>query len=308
MGLEFETTVVYECRGEANARVYFVATPTTDVDRESLSTLRVSGHVVGPTCLYSSTLQARIPLAHRGVTTWGGRSAITAEAVVPDPCYWSSELPFLYRAVGAIAGAEQGETGFDQVFGMRAIDVVRNKFALNGKIWVPRSVRNSVVVGEAPLALWRETDTTMSVDDPDDELLAEASRTGVNVLASFHAPDRTLLDRIRRLAKFPALMIASIDYLTVAEPDSSEFPNLILADPIGVGEGEYVIPTWRKAAVLDGSGVRNPYNIANGVVRDPIPVIVRRNTGKRSLADARKACDELQTDLAEICDPAGYIV
>ena len=34
MGLEFETTVVYECRGEASARVHLVAAPTTESPTE----------------------------------------------------------------------------------------------------------------------------------------------------------------------------------------------------------------------------------------------------------------------------------
>jgi hypothetical protein len=310
MALEFETTVVYECRGEANARVFFVAVPTTDIDRQTLATFRISGHVVGPTCLYSSTLQARIPLAHRGVTTWGGGPAITAEAVVPDPCYWSSELPFLYRAVGSIAGGEQGQDTFDESFGMRAVDVVRKKFALNGKVWVPRSVRRSVVLGDAPLSLWRETDTTMSADDPDENLLAEASRTGVYVIARIGVPEIEATGQLRRIAKYPAVLIAGINVLVNPEPslvrsvvlavESCRMPNYVIS---GWGERERA-----RAYVLESSGVRNPYNIAERVVGESSPVLVQRNTGKRTLGDARKACDELQADLAEICDPAGYIV
>jgi hypothetical protein len=310
MALEFETSVVYECRGEASARVYFVAAPTTDIDRETLSTFRITGHIIGPTCLYSSTLQARIPLTHRGITTWGGRSAVSAEAVVPDPCYWSSELPFLYRAVGTIAGAEQGGIAWDEKFGMRAVDVVKNKFALNGKIWVPRSVRRSVVLGDAPLSLWRETDTTMSADDPDENLLTEASRTGVYVIARIGVPELEAPGQLRKVAKYPAALIAGLNVLV--NPDPALVRSVVLAVE-SCPMPNYLISGWddeepAKAYVLESSGVRNPYNIAEKVLSKSSPVLVQRNTGKRTLVDARKACDELQADLAEICDPAGYIV
>jgi hypothetical protein len=305
MALEFETSVVYECRGEANARVYFVAVPTKEIDDDTLASYRISGHVTGPTCLYSSTLQARIPLAHRGLTKRGSRTAIVAEAVVPDPCYWSTDLPFLYRLVGTIQCGEGEVIPFEQTFGMRDLRVVRNKFALNEKIWVPRAVRKNVVIGDAPLSLWRETETTMSVDDPDDTLLEEAGRLGVCILANLREPDRTLLDRLRRISQFPSVMVTSIDCMTV-DPDPSEVPNLILSQSADLPNN--VIAPWRRALILQCSGVRNPYNIAQIVALDPIPVIIKRQTGMRSLADARNACDELQADLAEICDPAGYIV
>jgi len=306
MALEFETNVIYECRGEAAARVYVVAAPTTEIDRETLAPFRISGYVVGPTCVYSSTLQARIPLTHRGVTTWGGRTVITAEAVVPDPCYWSMELPFLYRAVGEISGAEQVGRSLDEIFGMRAVDVVRNKLALNGKIWVPRCVRRSVVVGDAPLSLWRDTDTTMSVDEPDDALLAEASRTGVGVVVRLGSAGNGSKSSLRSIAKYPAALVVALP--NTAEADPTEFRNLIFAQQFDLEPGLRMVAPWARAFVLECSGERNPYNIATSATIDPRPWIPQRNTGKRTLLEARKACDELQADLAEICDPAGYIV
>jgi hypothetical protein len=112
------------------------------------------------------------------------------------------------------------------------------------------------------------------------------------------------------VAKHPAALFAVFE--GPAEPDTSVLKNLVLTQesafgPNGVqalwaGEQE-----WSKAFVLNSSGERNPYNIAQHVSKSE-PVLVQRNTGKRSLLEARQACDELQADLAEICDPAGYIV
>src|SRR5689334_16460036 len=72
---------------QALARVYARLTWTTGG-----SEYRLGGAVTGPSCLYSETLSAHFPLVDRGPGP-----ALLAEAAIPDPCFWSDELPFLYR-------------------------------------------------------------------------------------------------------------------------------------------------------------------------------------------------------------------
>lgn len=58
--------------------------------REGADT-HLSGTVTGPRREGSRTLPATVRLA-----SVSGRDVPTAEAVLPDPCFWSPELPFLY--------------------------------------------------------------------------------------------------------------------------------------------------------------------------------------------------------------------
>jgi Glycosyl hydrolases family 2 len=60
----------------------------------------VRGTLRGPYCERARTLPAEYPFHDFG-------SAAAAEAVVPDPCLWSVELPHVYRAeVEARAGGQ----------------------------------------------------------------------------------------------------------------------------------------------------------------------------------------------------------
>src|SRR5690349_18880485 len=57
----------------------------------------LAGRVVGPTCEYSHTLMATVPFTPRRSLD-GDAAPLLAEAIVPDPCFWSQDLPFLYQA------------------------------------------------------------------------------------------------------------------------------------------------------------------------------------------------------------------
>ena len=55
--------------------------------------LQLTGTLAGPSCLYAKTLQATFSLVDRGP----GESLL-AEAIVPEPCFWTPEMPQLYQA------------------------------------------------------------------------------------------------------------------------------------------------------------------------------------------------------------------
>src|SRR3954471_17984228 len=54
---------------------------------------QITGILTGPFCEYAQTLAATIPFVDAGP----GKSSL-AQAIVPDPCFWTPELPYLYRA------------------------------------------------------------------------------------------------------------------------------------------------------------------------------------------------------------------
>jgi hypothetical protein len=311
MALEFETSVVYECRGEASARVYLVAAPTTDVDRETLAKFRISGNVVGPNCHYSSTLQAKIPLAHRGLTMWGDRPAITAEAIVPDPCYWSTELPFLYRAIGRIDVGEADKFEVDQTFGMRDLSVVRNRLVFNGKVWVPRIVLQSEVPADTPLEAWRETDTVMFASKPTDESLRAASQLGVAVVMP-HANGGSIgIADLRRMSRFPCVAIVKTEEQNSIEAVwRSAAPNLLLArwydERAVAANGDetdlFFVPVYEDGRPFEGHMKEWPASFR----RPLIPVLPLPRT--MPPAEARGACDQLQRIMVGKYDASGYAV
>jgi Glycosyl hydrolases family 2 len=64
--------------------------------------ITLRGMLRGPYCEKARTLPAEFPFQDLSPAR-----PLTAEAVVPDPCLWSPDLPHLYRAdVEAICGAQ----------------------------------------------------------------------------------------------------------------------------------------------------------------------------------------------------------
>jgi hypothetical protein len=310
--MQFEWTVFFGDAADAEARVYVLATPIGETDAANLDGLKITGRVEGPKCRYSHTLPARIPVRFRGVRTSDGRGELVGEAIVPDPNFWTSELPFLYCATVEVRLGEEVVATYEQDFGIRPLGVRGKRLVFDGKTWVPRAVRREVVVGDAPLELWREMATAMVVDDPDEELCREASECGVILFVS-SSQVTGARNRIRSICRYPAVAMLIVPHFTLAGiehhvPDlRSCARNLLIADSDTLEEGVRFGLQSANAAVLHRQRAGGE-QIASLMAYDPRPILIQANTGKRSLIEAREACDKLQADLAGKCDPAGYIV
>ena len=81
----------------AAARVY-ASLQTDDLPRNCA----LSGSIRGPFCRYASTLQSSASLVSRSHN--GG---LLAEAVLPDPCFWTPDLPHLYRVQVELAAGQR---------------------------------------------------------------------------------------------------------------------------------------------------------------------------------------------------------
>ena len=299
MSFTFDTAVFYESQGEAVARAFVVAAPHEVVASDELATWRLEGRIVGPTCRYSSTLQARIPLAHRGLTTWGDRMALLAEAAVPDPCPWSTELPFLYRAVGDVVVGPTTRAAFEQPFGLRRLSIVRRKIALEGRLWVPRVVRREAVVEPAPLQSWRTADTALFVDDPDETLCRAADETGVVLFARAPQPVDDRNAALRRYGTHPSIAVVELPAAAHDPATANLARNTLVA--YGCDSDTAVPPGAPRIVELTPAETFVPAAEA--------PLFIRRTlTTVGTLVEARAACDRLQADLAGKCDAAGFIV
>jgi beta-galactosidase/beta-glucuronidase len=71
--------------------------------------LTLGGFVYGPLCDRTQTLPARCPF----VAKQNAPGELLAEAIVPDPCFWSAQLPMVYRlrlelrAAGELAASRE---------------------------------------------------------------------------------------------------------------------------------------------------------------------------------------------------------
>ncbi len=262
--------------------------------------LQLTGSVSGPRCEYARTLKASVPL-----NELPSRSGLLAEAIVPDPCFWTSDLPFLYdarlelRQGGKVVGSDA------QSLGIRPLGVRGRRVVFDGRVWVLRAVARSRV-RETELAVWRSAATAMFVDDPSEELCREASRLGVLLVAQFSGDSAPLLEKLDRLARWPAVLMAvlpsdistSTDLRAVAR-------NLLLAAHFCDMPAKSP-PAWAHAAVCEAVDINQVVRLATGC---PLPVIVLRPAASQAtVRHARAECDLLQRELASRGDFAGYIV
>lgn len=271
--------------------------------------MSLSGFVRGPECEYGRTLPATTKLVDRGP----GESLL-AEAIVPDPCFWTPDVPSRYRVhVELRRGGAVVET-VERELAIRNFGPRGKSLFLEGQRWVLRGVcADNPSVAELPD--WREARAAMVVTEPSDELCREATRLGVFLVAYVGGSGDEVFLELHRLARFGAVAVAIIQSGEIAIGELRRAaPNLVFAQDIGrdspilLGNSPpyYTFPGAEMAFVEVGESVRY---FATRVGNSLHPVVAwRRNHDSLSISEARVAIDDLQRDLAPYGDYAGYVV
>jgi hypothetical protein len=307
---------------EAEARIY-ARLPTT----ESLAASTISGRIIGPECRFAKTLPATIPFANRG----SGPSGLLLEATIPDPCFWTPELPFLYRVIIEASGDanveaasrrmnERGETPrlHNRWLGIRRLGTIGRSLYLDGKRWVARGACRDRA-DQSELFAARQSSAALLLPAPDEALCLEASRLGVPLFVHVAASLRDaqtesrrdsstcLASEIRRLGQWPAVFAIVLDpSLQIGKDLRARARNTLFAARIETESANGALPDWALLAVCGSSGLEQ---IAAVLSDWTVPIIAIRHLPKPiGIADSRAACDRLQFDLATSGDFAGYFV
>lgn len=300
-----ELQLFYGDANEAEARIY-AALPREELSADS----RLSGELLGPFCRYSHTLPAKIRFADRGP----GKTLL-AEAVVPDPCFWTPELPFLYRATFQIVDKSGGAATVanDRPFGIRRLGVDGTSIYLDTRRFVFRGVRRDTAeVNDLKEA--RSTAAVLYVSNPGDDFLREASEEGV-LLAVDLTSERgdslprsvgggDIADALSRLARFPA---AAIVILNADVPFAKKL-RLAARNTLLAQRATSVLPpslaAWAHVAWWE---IDDPHEHRSSPPNVPI-VVYREARETTTIGEGRRACDRLQAELADLGDFAGYFV
>jgi len=285
---------------------------------ETTTGSRLTGELTGPECRFAQTLSARIPFQDRGP----GESLL-AEAVVPDPCFWTPELPMLYRARierkgPEVSGQGPGIEGYEVVvtghapekesfatvekwLGIRRLGTRGRSLVLDTVRWVPRGVLLERISRD-DLKAAREADVVLCGPPPNDEICLEASRHGVPMLIDLSAQSGDAVEEVRRLGQWPAVFLVMLEAgATVDAAIRGAARNLLIAATFAANE-PIVVPAWAQVALCDVT-LENAQRLAVC----PLPILVRR-PAIANISEARAACDRLQYDLAPTGDFAGYLV
>jgi hypothetical protein len=251
----------------------------------------LSGTIRGPHCLYSTTLPATLRLRDAGPG-----ETLLAKALVPDPCYWTPDLPFLYDVRLELKCGAEVVTSAERLLGVRDYGLRGQFFYDQGKRRVIRAVRREAC-DEMELLAWHDAATAMFVASPSDELCHEASRSGVMLIVMVESAKA--IDQVRRLSRHAAVALVCIRGEYDAKHIAEAAGNLDVARFIPAGESFENAPI----AVVECRDAFPATETGSSAV-----IAYRPLAGKRSLADARAACDQLQADLAPAGDFAGYVV
>jgi hypothetical protein len=279
------------------ARAYVYARLPRPADDAGLT---LAGQVCGPRCKLAQTLPVTSPLVDLGPGP-----TLLARALVPDPVFWSPDLPAIYDVtVNLLRGAEVIATAHRQI-GLRSLGVRGRDLMLNGKRWVLRGVATASTSASSPRE-WHQAQAAYASDDLGLDDLTVASDFGVLSMIHVAEPGGPIVPRLRRLAQFPAAAIAVFDQALPPDFRKLEIaPNLLFA--------QLIIPEWRWPrqpwADLLAVGAGDEQLIAETLTFGDIPIIATRfQRPPVDLETARAACDALQRDLAPLGQFAGYVV
>jgi hypothetical protein len=277
---------------------------------------QLTGKILGPQCAFSHTLPARIPMMNRS-----DRSTLLLEAIVPDPCFWTPELPFLYRAKIELRREQETIAICERIVGIRRFGVRERSLNFDGKRFVLRGVDFRSHISNLRLqiaeqaAFLRETWTALVVSHPDDELCEFASRNGVLLMADLASnkaksactgAETDLTSELRRVAQWPAAVIAIVSGDADLPRGIHEIArNLLLAQRI-VADVPWRQADWAQIAIVEAA---NPNAFVDKMKRCSLPIIAYRpQSASTDIESARAACDALQRDLASCGGLAGYVV
>jgi hypothetical protein len=301
--------------GEANsaeARIY-ARWNVDDREPQEAARPKISGQLIGPSCEFSHTLPAKHPFREIDPADDLQRAAL-AEAIVPDPCFWTPDLPFLYRAqIKVHGGSEVAEAG--RIVGIRRLGVRGRSLFFDGKRFVLRAIECKMQNDELKSFLehnqdfLRETWTALILKNPGDDVCEFASQRGLLLVADLtdsndFASSESLVHSLHRLSQWPAVGIAVLaGNAVVAEQEQRDIRNLPLAQFVAATDRVICVP-WADLMLIE---VGMPNEFSHRIAELGAPVIaLRRISPTVDIEQARSECDILQRDLAPHCDCAGY--
>lgn len=270
---------------------------------------QLSGYLRGPHSLYSNTLPSTIRFLDAGPG-----ETVLSKALLPDPCYWTPELPFLYDVHLEVRRGEETVATLDRTLGIRNFGPRGKFFYQDGKRWVMRGAFRAPAM-TFDLRDWHQAPLTLVESCPADEICDEASRVGVMILAVLQHDRHDFEREMRRLARHAAVAIVALDVGTPGVPLptglSQLAPNLLVARFAKVHHHAFR-PAEAASEISALLGImKQPDSFARLVESQTVPVIAYRSLSDTDRARphvAREKCDRLQAELAPFGDFAGYIV
>jgi hypothetical protein len=261
--------------------------------------VRIAGRIEGPDCRHAATLRAEFPL-----TDLGADPQPLARATITEPCFWTPRTPYVYRARLEVWQGNRPIGHVERLCGAGPLGADGRSLRLAGKRWVLRGVwRDSVPLED--VSAWIAAAAVACLPAPSDALCREASLRGLAIAARVEGCAEAVAGELRRLARWPAVVMAVLPGDTLAVALKSPPPGLLLAQRVGRDES-WAPHSWAHVLFAE---VHEPIEFARRAVDVARPVVAfQRSAESEAIGAARADCDRLQRDLAPWGDFAGYVV
>ena len=260
---------------------------------------RIHGQLYGPHCSRSHTLPAKYSFIDQGSGT-----TLVARVNLPDPCFWSAEIPAIYQVTLQLTGPGH-PIKKEASFGMRSIPIKGRKFFWNTEPWIVKAT-SANQLSDWTADQCREQSLALIVDRIEESLLEQASQLGTWVIAIVQGDQTAICQQLVELARWPAVCMAVVDG-TPSDSDAlkSAAPNLILGQWIRQ-QDDLPSADWSQFIFSDFTTAEDFSRCLEGC---SLPVVaVRSGNAMDSPSEALQACQDLEKDLAETEELAGYVI
>lgn len=262
---------------------------------------RLHGVVRGPRAEGIRTLPTTADLVDLGPG-----DSILARAIVPDPGFWTTDVPAVYDIDAELRDQGDVIAAVTRQIGIRQFGAAGTSWYFGGRRWVLRGLfMNDLSADEVDVL--RSTNACCIVTEPSAKTCETASRHGVVLVPMLSGSAEHIHREVQRLNRWPAIAIVIIDTELPKDADlKSLAPNVEFVHLCRGGVAEESIPRWATAvAGVVGDATRFGNRFGNST----LPVLaIRKTDSKMDMSERRAACDWLQRDLAQHGDFAGYMV
>jgi len=261
--------------------------------------LSFEGHLNGPYCDRAHTLPASFQvsqcLCDRNVSN-------IVSTLITDPCYWTPQLPFLYKLELELQLADGSAETWNQTVGLRRWEIVgKNLMRERRRIVLRAVVVDSIEMEDLSTAVVSEL--ALVVTDPHPEFLERASELGVSLVVDLRGYDGDITAKLLSCAWQPSVALVIFD----ASLDGPFYQPLAVRIACIADSVECLDEvSWADVVAVEIDETKRPPEWA-ATCEKPV-IAIRRCGAYAELAEARRKCDQLQADLAPQFDLAGYIV
>ncbi|MCA9263305.1 MAG: hypothetical protein KDA60_05630 [Planctomycetales bacterium] len=237
-----------------------------------------------------------------------------ARAAIVDPCFWTPALPALYEVNVELTYPGRSPVTVHRLAGIRTLVVKNKSLLLAGQRVVLRGgVPPLCTPEEADISMspevrdtWRGQHLAMWFPEPADSICQWASQQGIWIVANLTSAGVVDLEGVtRRLLQWPAVAMVvltsdQLNRLGRSRPPYGLLAVLVNDDRPDVGADQ------ADVILLDVDRCTDSISFA---IHCPLPVVAWRSSQSfRDPVAVRRACEELQGELAPDVDLAGYLV